>query len=237
MKKIITLLFCFTAVYANSQDTAALKKHYQKIYSQALYYNDINAATNALHGYLSVDNNMLYKDTLSMLYFKSKSYVSALILSEEVAKAMPANMPALARNAACYDELGDPKTAIGLYEQVVTKTKDPYNTYKLAVCQYQLKRVAECMASAKTVLTDTSSKNIGVAFTFGNGDQQAVPVSAAALNLLGVLKMEAKDFAGAKADFKQAVAQFPDFVGAKENLEVCERNIKPVTKPAAKKPK
>jgi tetratricopeptide (TPR) repeat protein len=159
-----------------------------------------------------------------------------LLLSEEVYKAAPDNVNAIARTAECYDELGDPKTAIELYEKVVPKTKSPYHIYKLGVCQYQLKRTAECEASAKAALADTTSKRIGVVFTMADGSQQNVPVDAAAANLLGVLKMDAKNFAGAKVDFQQALKLFPDFAGAKGNIAVCDKNLKGAAKTPAKTP-
>ena len=237
MKKLLLGFSCFAAVsFVQAQDSAAMKKHYLKIYSQAINYSDLNTAINALHGYIAVDNGMIYKDTLSMLYFNAKSYVSSLLLAEEVYKSTPANVDAMARAAECYDELGDPKTAVGLYEQVVPKTKSPYHIYKMAVGQYQLKRTLEAEASARVVIADTSSKKLGVLFTSVDGSQQAVPLNAAASNLLGVLKMDAKNFAGAKADFQQALTFFPQFAGAKGNLDVCEKNLKTGTKPAVKTP-
>lgn len=237
MKKIFPFLLCLLVASAGStQDTAAFKKHYQKVYSQALSYNDANAAINALQNYIAASNSMEYKDTLSMLYFNVKSYYSSLLLAEEVYKAVPGNTEAMARSAECYDELGDPKTATGLYEQVVPKTKNPYHIYKMGICQYQLKRTLESEASARAALADTSSKRIGVNFTMADGRQQAVPVDAAAANLLGVLKMDAKNFAGAKADFQQALKLFPDFAGAKGNLDVCDKNLKGGAKPPAKTP-
>ncbi len=241
MKKTILILFVTAfGVAGSAQENDALKKHYLKVYSQALMYNDANTAVNALHGYLALDNNMAYKDTLSMLYFNIKSYYSSLLLAEEVYKAVPDNVEAMARAAECYDELGDPKTAVGLYEQVVPKTKNPYHIYKMAVGQYQLKRTLECEASAKAAMADTSSKKIGVTFMSVDGSQQLVPINAAAANLLGVLKMDAKNFAAAKADFQKALSLFPDFVGAKGNLDVCDKNLKGGTKPVkqpATKPK
>lgn len=237
MKKIVSILLVLTIVTnVTAQDSAALKKHYMKVFSQALLYNDVNAAINGLHGYLAVDNNLLYKDTLSMMYFSSKSYYSALLLAEEVYKTNAANILAMARAAECYDELGDPKTATELFEQVATKTKNPYHIYKLAVCQYQLKRTAECEASAKAVMADTASKRIGVNFTLANGEQQAVPIDAAAANLLGVLQMDAKNYALAKPFFNKALTFYPLFAGAKQNLEVCEKNMKSAVKPPGKIP-
>jgi tetratricopeptide (TPR) repeat protein len=237
MKKIFPFILCLlVASVGSTQDTAAFKKHYQKVYRQALAYNDANAAINALQNYIAVDNNNRYKDTLSMLYFNVKSYYSALLLAEEVYKADAENVTAMARAAECYDELGDPKTAIELYEKVVPKTKNPYQIYKLGICQYQLKRTVESEASARAALADTSSKRIGVVFTMADGNQQTVPVDAAAANLLGVLKMDAKNFAGAKLDFQQSLKLFPDFAGAKGNLDVCDRNLKPGAKTPSKPP-
>jgi tetratricopeptide (TPR) repeat protein len=237
MKKMIPVLLCLFVTYAvSAQDNDALKKHYQKVYKQALTYNDANAAINALQNYIAADNSIAYKDTLSMLYFNVKSYYSALLLADEVSKAAPENMGAMARAAECYDELGDPKTATGLYEQVVPKTKNPYHIYKLGICQYQLKRTLESEASARAALADTSSKSIGVVFTMADGSQQQVPVNAAAANLLGVLKMDAKNFAGAKLDFQQSLKLFPDFAGAKGNLDVCDKNLKTPVKNPPKPP-
>lgn len=233
MKKISLLFLCFGFLASvQAQDSAALKKHYLKLYTQGLGYNDVNVAINALQGYLAVENNLTFKDTLSMLYFSTKNYYSALLLSEEVSKADPNNLDAMARTAECYDELGDPKTATSLFEQVVPKTKNPYQAYKLAVCQYQLKRTAEAEASAKFVLADTNSKKMGVQFNSMSGNQQAVPVAAAAANLIGVLRMDVKNFTEAKKYFDQALTLFPGFVGAKENLEAVERASKPTKTPA-----
>jgi hypothetical protein len=143
----------------------------------------------------------------------------------------------MARAAECYDELGDPKTAVGLYEQVVPKTRNPYHIYKMAVGQYQLKRTLECEASARAVLADTTSKKIGVIFTSVDGTQQAVPVDAAAANLMGVLKMDAKNYTAAKVDFQKALTLFDKFAGAKQNLDICEKNMKGGGTKAPTKPK
>ncbi len=238
MKKILISCVCLWLVtYTNAQDNEAMKKHYLKIYNQAINYNDLNTAINAVHGYLAIENDLVYKDTLSMLYFNAKSYVSSLVLAEEVYKSNPANVDAMARAAECYSEVGDPKSAFALYEQVVPKTKSPYHTYKMAVCQYQLKKTAEAEASARMVMSDTTSGKLGVLFNSLDGSQQAVPLNAAAANLLGVVKMDAGNFTGAKADFQQALTLFPQFVGAKANFDICEKNIQDGKKtPSTSKP-
>lgn len=237
MKKIVPVLVGLLMLSAaKAQDAEGMKKHYLRTYDNAIRYNDISVAIGALHGYMAIDSGLTYKDTLSILYFNAKSYVSSLILAEEVYKGQPANTLAMARAAECYDELGDPKTSVGLFEQVVPKTKSPYHIYKLAVGQYQLKRTLECEASARAVLADTTSKKIGVVFTSVDGSQQAVPLHAAASNLMGVIKMDAKNFTGAKADFQQALTMFPNFAGAKQNMEICDKNLKGGSKTPTKSP-
>lgn len=230
MRKIlIFVVLTATSLSALSQaGTTSLKAHYLRIYNQSLTYNDVGTAIGALHGYLAEDNSLKYKDTLSMLYFSSKSYVSSLIVAEEVFKADNGNVIAMARAAECYDELGDPKTSVLLFEQVTPKTKNPYHYYKLAIGQFQLKRIGECEATAKIVIADTASKSIGVNFLMEDGNQQTVPINAAAVNLLGVIQMDLKNYAAAKPYFTQALTLFPAFSGAKQNLAVCDRNLKPV---------
>lgn len=239
MKRIcLLIIFAAFAGVTGAQDNAALQKHYLKVYNNAIQYNDATAAINALHGYLAVDNSTAYKDTLSMLYFSTKNFFSSLLLAEEVSKADPANTNAIQRSGECFDELGAPDSAIKRYEQVAPKTKDPYHLYKLAVCQYQLKRVGECESTIRAIMVDSTSKKIGVPFTGMDGNQQAVPIAAAAANLAGVLRMDAKNMEDAKRLFQQALVLFPNFAGAKENLAAVEKVMKaPKTpsKPPVKK--
>ena len=71
-------------------------------------------------------------------------------------------------------------------------------------------------------------------FASTNGATQAVPVNAAAANLIGVLQMDVKNYAAAKASFEGAIKLFPEFAGAKQNLEACEKSLKGDAKPPAK---
>lgn len=240
MKRICLLIITVAvAGGAFAQDNAALQKHYLKVYNHAVQYNDAAAAINALHGYLAVDNaekSNAYKDTLSMLYFSTKNYFSSLLLADEVSKSDPSNTNAIERAGECFDELGAPDSAIKRYEVVAPKTREPYHLYKLAVCQYQLKRVGECEATIRAILSDTTSKKIGVPFTSMDGNQQAVSIAAAATNLAGVMRMDAKNFEDARRLFQQALVLFPNFSGAKENLAAVEKVMKTPAKTPGKTP-
>ena len=47
LKKFLPIILCLTmASMASAQDSAAFRKHYLKMYTQAINYNDINAAIN-----------------------------------------------------------------------------------------------------------------------------------------------------------------------------------------------
>ena len=239
MKTLLAVACLFVAGLTHAQSPMdSMKKHYVKVYNQALQYNDVNTAINALQGYIAIDNNTAYKDTLSMLYFSGGSYLSSLILAEEVQKVMPSNVRALARVAECYRNLGDPKKAIDAYEKVVPVLKEPYYFYQLASSQYQLKRIGECEANLQRVIADTNSNKVAVNFSLEDGRVQQVPASAAAYNFIGIIKMEANDLVNAQKNLQQAVRLYPDFLGAKQNLELCENKMKPSkTNPVKPKPK
>ena len=237
MRKLLLFLagmIIFSISYAQLSVSDSLKNHYQKTYQQALQYNDINVAVNSLQNIIAEihgKNEMLMKDTLAMLYFASKSYYSALLLSKEVYQSNPSNINALARAAECYQNLGDAKNAIADYETVTPVLKNPYYYYQLAACQYELKRYAECETNISKVLADTSSNRIGVVFTLPNGNEQQIPASAAVLNMKAVMRMDIKNYAEAKSYLENALKIFPDFEGAKQNLSYCNDSLK-TTKPA-----
>ena len=244
MKKIIYLvLIASFSITAKSQTAFAdsLKKHYLNVYRQSVFYNDVKTAINALHGFTVLSNNaqaMPYKDTLAMLYFANKEFYSALLLSQEVLKQDPANVNAMARSGECYQTLGDTKNAVATFEQVCQKVKNPYYNYQLAIAQYQLKRVAESESNLKIVLADTNSNKIAVAFPLPNGAVQEIPASSAALNILGIMQMDSKNYEQAKKYFDQALQIYPDFVGARQNLQVLtnmdKKTGKPINKPKPK---
>jgi len=71
MKKILTFLYGLLMLSAEkAQGAEAMKKHYLRTYDNAIKYNDISVAINALHGYMAIDSGLIYKDTLSILYLQ-----------------------------------------------------------------------------------------------------------------------------------------------------------------------
>ncbi len=240
---LFTALFLAGISQAQLSVSDSIKKHYQKTYQQGIEYNDVNVVINALQNIIaesSGNDAIILKDTLAMIYFASKSYYPALLLSKEVCQSSPSNLNARARVAECNQNLGQVKEAIADYEIVAPQLKNPYYYYQLAACQYGLKRISECEANIRKVVADTNSNKIGVTFTSPNGNEQEIPVNAAALNMAAVIKMDSKNFADAKNYLESALKLYPGFDGAKQNLNYCNDNLKtgkPAKATPANKPK
>ena len=64
MRKILILSYCsLISVSLNAQPGMdSLKKHYVRIYNQAVRYNDVNTAINSLHGYLAMRIHWIMSD-------------------------------------------------------------------------------------------------------------------------------------------------------------------------------
>ena len=233
MKKVLSVAFVLAAAkfsYSQVSVSDSLKKHYFNTYEHALKYNDLGLAITSLNNLIvemPASQAMAYKDTLSMLYFSRKDYLTCLLLAQEVYKANSSNINALARAGDCFQASGDYKNAATAFETVAPALKDPFYYYQLAVCQYSLKKIPDCQANADKVLADTNSNHIAVIFVLPNGSEQRVPVSAAALNLKSVLLMDTKNYAQAKQLLQTALKIYPDFQGAQQNVLTCDKNSKP----------
>jgi tetratricopeptide (TPR) repeat protein len=233
MKKVLSVFLLVTIVhvaYPQGGVSEELRKHYMNAYEQAVKYGDIELGINALNNAIiemPPAQGMLYKDTLSMLYFTNKAYLPSYLLAQEVFKADPTNMKALGRIGECYQANGDYQNAADAYEKAAPALKNSYYYYELATCQYNLKKINESKINADKAIADTNSNHLAVVFVLPNGTRQEVPVSAAAVNLKGVILMDAKNYTGAKEMLQTALKIFPDFQGAQQNIVSCDKYIKP----------
>jgi tetratricopeptide (TPR) repeat protein len=91
--------------------------------------------------------------------------------------------------------------------------------YKLAVCQYGLKRNAESMANVDRILGDKKATDQKITITYETSSQD-VPVLAAALNVGGIILIDEKKLEDAKLYFESALKLDPNFVLAQNNLQV-----------------
>ncbi len=217
MKSLFLISLIAASYISNAQSTT--KQHYLDVYKRGIKYNDSRTAITALQGYLALGEDLPYKDTLAMIYYLSGEYYPSLLLSQEVMATDKNNTGALERVAGCYNQLGDLKKSVEHYEKLCPITKNPFHYYQLAQSQYQLKRIAECTQNLQLVIADTTSRKMGTQFSVGQGQAQNVPLMAAAYNMAGVIEMEAKNYDNASKLFTKALEEFPDFVGAYQNVE------------------
>lgn len=240
MKKGFVVLFVLGlsnfGLKVKAQSMEDLKKHYLSVFQHALKYNDADVAINALNGYLSISEDVKYKDTLSMLYAQSNKIPSSILLSTELYNADPKNIGALARLASGYQALGNSKESLKYYEQLCAVSKEPAFFYQMAVQQFMLKRFGECEQTLAKVLSDTSSKKIAVVVPATETQNQQVPLIAAGYFLAGSLKANMGQKEEAVKYYQAAYKEYPDYYAAKATLTAMAEEGKKKETPAKKEP-
>ncbi|HMT29287.1 MAG TPA: tetratricopeptide repeat protein, partial [Bacteroidia bacterium] len=131
-------------------------------------------------------------------------------------------------SAYSYRNLGDIKTALPLFEELYKTTNSVENGYQVATMQFTMKRFGECFETITKIKTNPESKTAKVVITTEQGDNMRVTYLAAVENLSGVLYTEMGKPEMAKAAYERAIAEAPDFILAKKNLE--NMQAKPVIK-------
>jgi len=185
-------------------------------YRNGLMFNDLDVAKNALFELLVLqpENKAIY-DSLAHMYFRMGAYAQAIQATE---KATPTG--AIKEiTAYSHRNLGDIKTALPLFEELYKSTNSPENGYQVATMQFALKRFGECMETIEKLKVNPDSKTRKVVISTDQGENNQVSYSAAIENLTGVLYLEMGKPEMAKSAFERAVAEEPDFILAKKNLE------------------
>lgn len=201
------------------------------VYALALKYRDPSVAIMAVYEQLAHNpTDRALKDSLASLYFISRSYPQALAVAQEVLAAEPQNAKMLQLVAISEQSLGRNKEALEAYEKLYAVSKNTFHLYQVAVLQYSLTRLGECMSSLAQVIQAQDAGEQKVAVAINQQQAQEVPLKAAAWNVRGVVLRDQKDPANAKLAFDEALKVFPDFILAKNNL--AELAPKPAAKPA-----
>lgn len=217
----------------------SLRKHYFKLYEEALKYDDLGLAIISLNNVLIEMppgiEKMKYKDTLSILYFNNRSYLASYLLAKEVFEADATNYAAIGRMGECQHANQEFEAAIEAYQKAAAGLNSPFYLYQIAICQYSLRNAKDCRANVEKVIADSASNSAYASFNMPNGSVQQIPLKAAALNLKAVLLMDEFKYKEALAYLNQSVEIFPNFTGARQNILTCEEKIKEAG--AASKPK
>lgn len=192
----------------------------KEIFTTALNYGDYDVAKNALYHMMVLDTtNKLLKDTLCILYFQAGDMAQCVLLSTEILETNPKKDPIRNLKAVAEKSLGLSKEALKDFELLYASSPEVDYLYQICTIQYELKRYGECMASADKIIADASSKEKKISIAT-NQSRQMVPLSAAAINIKGVVFLEMGKKEEAKAAFENALSLAPEFELAKNNLAV-----------------
>ncbi len=208
-----------SAPAANSLTKDQLFDLQKKIYDQAIKYNDLGVAREALYTMIALkpERNTL-KDTLTYLYYNSGNNVQVVLLGREILEKNPDHAEVLELVAVSQQNLGLLKEALESFEKLFALSKNVYHRYNIASLQYMLKRYGECSENLNAIIGSTDEQG-SVTISNNTGDSQQVPIKAAAFNMRGVIALEISQPDVAKQNFEKALELFPDFVLARNNLE------------------
>jgi tetratricopeptide (TPR) repeat protein len=226
MMKFVSTLTLFSAVVVcigcqNSSQT--MLKTQKEVYQQALEYNDLATATQAVYNILELSpQDSAYKDSLAQIYFSRGAHVQAVNVGDELLNNRPEDTTLLEMMAVSKEAIGQNEEALNHYGKLFKKQDDPYYQYQIASIQFKMKRYNECNSTLQTLLQRSDLKDKKVSISYKRGRQQQVPVEAAAYNIRGVLALQLKKNDVAKKSFKKATELHKDFVLAKNNLKAMQ---------------
>ncbi len=241
MKKVLTLVFIMILSTAFGQNLK--KKVYisqqKAIMRKAYAWQDGQVYKNALYQLIVFsDHPEVYKDSLANFYLRTGEFYSLIPLTDELLKAHPGEVKYLQMQAIAYENLGDIKKAIDLYEQLFKKNPDDVSAgFRLAWNQYKLKRIDEAYATLISLKDKKFPEKILVQMPAGKNRMQGVPLKAAYYNLLGLVSYDLHNLKVAAGYFEQALKEFPNFFSAKQNKAAVELMLQKLDKSNKKETK
>ncbi len=222
MKYLVGILFfaCFTPIlHSQKNKNPQVDKEYL-LYQKAMQFGDFTVARTAvLELMVKYPDKPQWKDTLVSIYGMMGMYEQAIMLGEDILKTKTNDTNTLKIVAISYENLGVLNKAIEYYEKVLVLDNNLIMRYKLAVCQYGLKRNAESMSNVDRILNDKAATTMMITINYETSSQE-VPVLAAALNVGGIILIDDKKPEDAKLYFESALKMDPNFVLAQNNLQV-----------------
>src|SRR5690606_3917117 len=191
----------------------------QAAYQIAMAYSDQAVAKSKLFD-LMVRNpdDLRYREALANLYFDSRQFASAALVSLDMLQINDKNVGALEIAAYSLEQLGALDRALPHFESLHLLTGDNFSLYKSAFIQYNLKRYEEAMNSV-SMLIKSAKADEKIGFPKSQTETQEIGMKAAALNLKGLIYLDQNSKAEAKTALNEAISLDPAFDQAKENLK------------------
>lgn len=222
MKYFAGLVFfiCLSSIASAQKNKAPQVDKEYLLYKKAMQYGDFTVARTAVMELMvKYPEKPEWKDTLISIYGMMGMYEQAIIIGEDILKSKTNDTNTLKIVAISYENLGVLNKAIEYYEKVLALENNLIMRYKLAVCQYGLKRNAESMVNVERIIADKAASTMMITINYETSNQE-VPVLAAALNVGGIILIDDKKPEDAKLYFESALKIEPNFVLAQNNLQV-----------------
>ena len=223
MKKFYSLIFVSLigfSVLAQSGNAETIKIE-KEIISNAKAMGDASVATYSMYKLIALEGeNSTYKDSLAFIYFSSRKYGSCFLMSNEVLKRDPKNEPILEIKAISLESLGAIDKSLEAYAELFVLSNNNYHGYTLAKLQLTMKKYTEAYATIKKVEGLNDSGNHQVTFNINQNHTQQIELLAAIPYLKGLIEQELEKPSDAKLSYNKALKIQPDFVLAKEKLDL-----------------
>lgn len=142
MKRLIVLILLVTSFQISAQTNADLLKHYEAYYKQMKKQSDVNGVISALTHLNILSPSQKRLDTLGYIYMSEGQYAQALntIGIDKIANDSDI---AIKVKAVSLKSLGQPKLAIGFFEDMFNRNPNALIAYELAELNLQTQNLAE----------------------------------------------------------------------------------------------
>jgi tetratricopeptide (TPR) repeat protein len=212
-----------TPVAENQKKTIPAEFIEEKIYKQALEFEDLSTAIFAIHSMMAKDSAQAWHiDSLASHYFKNMQLPESVKAAEKILAANPENLEALRILASAQQTLGKHESAIGHFTTLYDKTNKFEYLYKIGITQMGMNRIKEATGTVSLLLKHPDINKDSVDVLATQGERQQVPAKAAVYNLRGVIYLQGNKLQEARKDFREAVKIYPDFVMAGTYLNELE---------------
>jgi len=223
MKKLYSLIFVSLigfSVLAQSGNAETIKIE-KEIISNAKAMGDASVATYSMYKLIALEGaNSTYKDSLAFIYFSSRKYGSCFLMANEVLKRDPKNEPILEIKAISLESLGAIDKSLEAYAELFELSENNYHGYTAAKLQLAMKQYPEAYTTIKKVEGLNDSGNYKVTFNINQNHTQQVELLAAIPYLKGLIEEALEKPTDAKLSYNKALKIQPDFVLAKEKLDL-----------------
>ncbi len=219
MVAVLSLFVCGSAIAQAGKPVVAKTNPHLKVFYQAANSGDVGTAISALNYYVAEQGaNTVYEDTLAMLYMQQGAYVQCYFWTDKRSKVKPDDNALMEMKGICLDKLQQPKEAIAIFEKLYSKTQSPYHAYKLMELQYEIKRLAECLATAINVEKQTFKPDYTMTYNVGEQTGRTY-LQAGIFNIHGLALYDLDRKPEARQFFEKALALDSNFLLPRQNLE------------------